>query len=105
MRHATNAGLEEGCSLALKNVEERKRQREIDQEEREATFQNRLKIQRDMKQALRDDKLPPKDDKDKSWRHKEKVKRDKGQQKSGRNWVEEEKRILKHAGVGGFGFD
>lgn len=103
LRHQTNAGLEEACGLALKNVEDRKRQREVDQAEREEAFQNRLKIQRDMKQALRQDKK--KDDKEKSWRHKERVKREKGQQGSGRNWVEEEKRILKHAGVGGFGFD
>lgn len=44
-------------------------------------------------------------DKDKTFRAKEKRKREWGQQSSGKNWVEEEKRLLKHSGAGGFGFD
>ena len=45
-----------------------------------------------------------KNDRDKTFRVKEKRKRDNGQN-GDRNWVEEEKRLLKHSGAGGFGFD
>ena len=116
-------GLQEACGAALKAVEEQKQQRARDRAEREAAVENRRRIERETRDALRADKRGGgggggvrggdggqqgvnKNDKDKTFRAKEKRKREWGQQSGGgKNWVEEEKRLLRHSGAGGFGFD
>lgn len=103
--------MEAACGAGIQAAADQKVKREQERLERAAMVDNRRRIERETRDALRADNRAQggqgqsKADKDKTFRAKEKRKRDNGQQSSGKNWVEEEKRLLKQSGDSGFGFD
>lgn len=107
LHDATNAGLERACAAAVDAERARREERARERAEREADIASRRRRERETRDALRADANARRDD-DKSFRAREKRKRDRGQQGGGgKDWVQEEKRALREAAGsgGGFGFD
>ena len=107
LNRKTNAGLEAYCAGAIDDAAARRAARARARAERDAQIQRRRQRERDTREALRRDDRSNAREEDRSFKAREKRKRERGQQASGKDWVQEEKRALREAAGagGGFGFD
>ena len=95
LNRKTNAGLEAYCAGAIDDAAARRAERERERAERDAQIQRRRQRERDTREALRRDDRSNAREEDRSFKAREKRKRERGQQASGKDWVQEEKRCAK----------